>query len=155
MIDQKDFYQISLKLILKNQNGEILALGGHPSGSYAGYYDLPGGRIDVTEFKTPYTEILHREIQEELGSVEVEIDEKPVAIGRHAIMQHIPQNEYKKEVHILYIFFEAQYLSGEIKKSDEHTSLKWITLSKETINTHFISGIHEGLTMYLTQCTHT
>jgi 8-oxo-dGTP pyrophosphatase MutT (NUDIX family) len=155
MTDQKDFYQISLKLILKNDKGEILALGGHPSGSYAGYHDLPGGRIDVSEFKTPYEEILKREIQEELGEdIQVHIKPIPVAIGRHAVDQKVPDNEYKKEVHIFYIFFEAHALKGDIKKSDEHTSIKWITLSPETLERYFISGIKEGLYMYVTTTSH-
>ena len=49
---EKDFYQISLKIILKNKKSEVLTLQAVPYGSYSCYYDLPGGRIDVNEFTT-------------------------------------------------------------------------------------------------------
>ena len=62
MEKEKDFYQISLKLLLKNDVNEILALKAVDSGRFAGFYDLPGGRIDVDEFRTDFGEILAREI---------------------------------------------------------------------------------------------
>ena len=47
MAKDNDFYQISLKVILKNDKGEMLALGGAVGGVFEGFHDLPGGRIQV------------------------------------------------------------------------------------------------------------
>ena len=48
--DKRDWYQVSLKLILKNKKGEVLVLKTLETGNFAGYHDLPGGRIDTDEF---------------------------------------------------------------------------------------------------------
>ena len=69
MLKEKDFYQVSLKALIKNQEGKVLALKAVDTGSFAGFYDLPGGRIDMDEFHTAYIDILKREIAEELGVV--------------------------------------------------------------------------------------
>jgi hypothetical protein len=50
-----DFYNLSLKAILKNSRNEILGLQAVNNGSLAGFFDLPGGRITVDEFHTPLT----------------------------------------------------------------------------------------------------
>ena len=42
MAKENDFYQVSLKAILKNEKGEVLVLGGLDGGSFEGFYDLPG-----------------------------------------------------------------------------------------------------------------
>ena len=60
-------FQISLKLILKNKKGEILALEMPENSLMAGYYDVPGGRINSDELKMPYEEIFRREVAEEIG----------------------------------------------------------------------------------------
>jgi len=149
MSDQMDFYMVSLKVILKNDQGEILCLKGVQNGSFAGYYDLPGGRIDVSEFETPYSVILNREIEEELGKIEYQLTaNKPVAIGRHLLPAKYTSSK-EKDLHILYVFFEADYTGGDLKISDEHDGLKWINLSEIKLEEYFKSGILEGINMYL------
>ena len=54
---------VSLKLILKNAEGKVLALEAQGNGPMADYYDLPGGRIDEDEIEVPFTKIFEREIQ--------------------------------------------------------------------------------------------
>ena len=61
-----DFYQVSLKAILKNVEGSVLVLKADFEGPLSGYYDLPGGRIDESEFDIPLLDILKREIREEI-----------------------------------------------------------------------------------------
>lgn len=143
----KDFYQISLKIILKNKKREILILQAVNNGSYAGYYDLPGGRIDVNEFKVSLTEIIEREIEEEIGEIKFKLKRKPVAIGRHLIAKQY--SSFKKDVRCFYLFFEATYISGKIKISKEHIGYKWINLDKIKLEDYFKSGILEGVKMYL------
>ena len=63
-------YQVSLKVFLKNERDEVLILKAADGGSYEGFYDFPGGRIDETELETPLVEIARREIVEEVGNIE-------------------------------------------------------------------------------------
>lgn len=146
----KDFYQISLKIILKNQQGEVLILRAIDNGSYAGYYDLPGGRINADEFRTPRTplpKIIEREVIEEIGKIKYKLNKKPVATGRHLIPKKYLS--LKKDIHCFYVFFEAVYISGKIKISSEHVGYKWVDLNKIKLTDYFKSGILEGLKMYL------
>jgi len=145
--DIKDFYQVSLKVFLKNSRGEILILKDARGGSYEGFYDLPGGRVDFNEFETPLDKIIRRELKEEIGEVKFDLSLKPVALGRN-------ENPNKQSplgglVRIFNIFFEATYKSGEIKISEEHLDFKWEKLKKENLNKLFKFAILEGAKMYL------
>ena len=141
---EKDFYQVSLKLILKNSQDQILVL--KAVGSKAGHYDLPGGRIDDNEFNINLLEIIKREVAEEIGDVKVSIIDKPVALGR---AQSNKFNDKEVPIRVLYVFFEADYHSGDIVISDEHTDYKWINLKNIKLEDYFVSGILEGIKMYL------
>lgn len=153
----KDFYQISQKLILKNKAGEVLllkALDNH--GTYAGFYDLPGGRINVDEFTIPLTDVLEREVREEIGNIQYKLNSKPVAVARHLIPAHI--SALKRDVHNLYLLYKAEYVSGDIVLSHEHTGYKWVDLTKEDPAKYLKSGNLEGIRMYLNSqgsCPHT
>ena len=57
MKKEKGIYQVSLKLLLKNDKNEVLILKAADNGSYAGYYDF-GGRIDANEFEVDFLEII-------------------------------------------------------------------------------------------------
>ena len=151
MKKEKDFYQISLKVIIKNENGEILLLNADPKGSFAGFYDFPGGRIDNDEFNTPFFDIIKREVLEEVGNIKFILSSKPVAVGRHLIPASMSKND--SDIHILYLFFEAKYLSGDINISNEHIGFKWADLSKEKPAKLLKSGNLEGIEMYLSKTT--
>ena len=142
---EHDSYHTSLKLILKNNAGKILILKDKEGGTFDGLYDLPGGRIDTDEFKTPFPEIIQRETQEEIGNVNIKLNPTPQAIGRGSYYSKSSQ----KEIRILYVFFEARYIDGAINISDEHEDYKWIDLAKESPKNYFVSGILEGIEMYL------
>lgn len=147
MAKENDFYQVSLKAILKNEKGEVLMLGGLDGGSFEGFYDLPGGRIDKNEFVVPLSEIMSREIKEEVGDIEFSLSEAPVAVGRHLLKAHISYES--EDTHVLYLFYEARYIGGEIKTSAEHNSFKWLNLEGVELEKYFKSGILEGMKMYL------
>ena len=72
-----------LNIFLKNNKGEVLGLKGARGGAYDGFYDLPGGRIDIDEFEVPFENIIRRELQEEIGHVDFDLILKPVALGRN------------------------------------------------------------------------
>lgn len=144
MWKEKDLYQVSLKLFLKNKRGEILALNHRKDSAFFGFYDVPGGRIHKDEFGVPFLKILKREVKEELGNVTFETNSIPVALGRTAVK--MPRH---KEVRFLFLFFEGKYLGGKIKISNEHTGYTWLNLSKINLKKYFTHGILEGVKMYL------
>lgn len=151
-LKQKDLYQISLKLILKNDKDEILILNAIKGGTFDGFYDLPGGRIDVDEFRVDSEDILEREVKEELGAIEVDIfSSAPVSIGRHLIPASLSSTG--SEMHVLYLFFEGYYKSGDIKISEEHLGYKWINLKDIVLEEYFNSGILEGMKRYIQRST--
>lgn len=50
--------------------------------------------------------------------------------------------------HIFNIFFEANYISGDIKISEEHKGFMWVKLQKENLEKYFKFAILEGAKMY-------
>ncbi|MFC1663317.1 NUDIX domain-containing protein [Patescibacteria group bacterium] len=146
MNKERDFYQVSLKLILKNSNEEILLVKTLPENSGSNYYELPGGRINTDEFTVPLTEILQREISEEIGEVKYKLNPVPVAVARHLIPANITAKH--KDIHVLYVIYEATYISGDITLSDEHPEFQWIDLIKNDPEQYLNSGNLEGMRMY-------
>lgn len=111
---QRDYalYHVALKILLKKRD-QILLLK-----SPRGYLDLPGGRIDNVEDTTPLTEILAREIREELGeSIKYKLG-KPLFQYR----RFFPKKDWK----IFLTVYEAEYISGEIQIFEEHSEYLWI-----------------------------
>ncbi len=144
-IQNADF-QVSLKIILKNKKGEILALKTPKSSSLAGYYDLVGGRIREGEMRSSIKKIIDREIKEEIGDrIKYKLKEIPVAIGRHSYFSHT----YQKKIPVFWIFFEALYLGGEIKVSSEHIGYSWLKVNQTNLKKFFIKGSLEGMSHYL------
>lgn len=141
------YYQVSIKVILKNKEGKILLLKCIPGGSMPGFYDFPGGRINRSEISKPISTLIKRELREEIGSgIRYTLNEKPMAIGRHWYDSKILMNRQ----HILWILFEAYYMSGKIKISSEHTEYKWVKISKKNVNKYFTKGALQAINNYLT-----
>ncbi|MFA5188942.1 MAG: NUDIX domain-containing protein [Patescibacteria group bacterium] len=152
MKPEKDFYQISLKLIMKNNKGQILGLKGVKGGRYENYYDLPGGRIDTNEFLMPFAKIIAREVKEEIGNVKYKLNLKPVALGRHlSSSTKVIINNKKRIVRVFYLCFEAKYLAGKIKISFEHEGFAWLNLNKVNLKKYFKSANLDALKMYFTE----
>ena len=137
-------YQVSLKAIIKNEGGEILILQALDSASYAEFWDLPGGRIHDLEFYTPLLDTLRREIEEEVGKIEIEVNPRPVSLGRHLIEAKYTLDKLR-DIPVIYIFFEAKYNSGEIILSSEHKEFKWLDPVSAVASEYFKSGILEGV----------
>ncbi|MDP2631693.1 MAG: NUDIX domain-containing protein [Candidatus Uhrbacteria bacterium] len=136
-----DKYEVSLRAIMKNKKGEFLLLTPRPESSLGGSFDFAGGRIEVSEFEVPLEKALKREIREELGNIKYKLSNKPVALGKH--------KGSIDGTHILFVFFEAKYISGKIKLSNEHIAYDWVDISKINIKKSFKSGNLEGIKMYL------
>jgi 8-oxo-dGTP pyrophosphatase MutT (NUDIX family) len=106
-------FNASFKLIIK-KNNKILMLTESPSGCL----DFPGGRLENNEIKNPLKDLFKREIREELGK-----DIKYKILG--PAIQYRRYNKTTK-MNVLVSAYEAEYLSGEIKLSDEHSKYEWI-----------------------------
>ena len=141
--DKRDWYQVSLKLILKNKKGEVLVLKTLETGNFAGYHDLPGGRIDTDELSVPFEDILKREVREEVGDIDFRMHLTPVAIARASFIRR------EKDIRILYLFFEANYIDGNVTISNEHADYLWVDLNIINPTTYFLPGIREGIEMYM------
>lgn len=144
------FFNVSLKLIVENEKGEILGLECKKEGNLSGFYDLPGGRINSDELRLPYEEIIAREIEEELGKdIQYKILLQPTSVGRYVYFS----GKLGRENCIFMIFFKAEYLGGDIIISEEHIGYKWLNLNSENISEYFTSGFAEGINTYLQEKT--
>ena len=105
-------YHVSLKILLR-RGDEFLILNSQ-SGKF---FDLPGGRIDEQDRAVLLEDILAREVQEELGpDLKYNLGEPLFQFRRHL---------KKTDYHVFVPVYDAEYLSGEIKLSDEHTGFFW------------------------------
>lgn len=137
-------YQVSLKAIIRDDKGRILGLNGRIGGMFEGYYDIPGGRIDESEFATPFHEIIQREVREELGpEIQFSLGDVPVALGRH---------QSREGFRVLYVFFEGKIENAEVAMtiSQEHVGWAWLDLSAQPLEKLFVSGILEGMKQWYT-----
>lgn len=99
-------FYVSFKIILKNLKGETLLLKLPPTSAMAGYYDLPGGRIRVGEEKSPFRDIVARELREEIGDVAFVLQEKPVAVSRHFFVSKKTGGECR----LFWVFLKRQHV---------------------------------------------
>jgi len=105
-------FQVSVKILLRNGNKVLLTR------ALEGDIDLPGGRIDVGEENMPFGDIILREVREELG------ESVKFRLGPVLFMHHMGYTE--EEGWVLNVVFDAEYISGDIKLSDEHRSYEWV-----------------------------
>ncbi|MDR1694069.1 MAG: NUDIX domain-containing protein [Lactobacillaceae bacterium] len=104
--------RVALKAIIEKK-GKILVLKRSAEEEvYTSLWDIPGGKM---EFGEQPVEALKREIMEETG-LEVDI-KKPFTVWSFMA---------KPDLQIVGVTLIAEYVSGEVKLSSEHTDFKWI-----------------------------
>jgi 8-oxo-dGTP diphosphatase len=108
-------FQASIKIILK-KDGKILALR-----TTDDYLDFPGGRLDETEIQLDHKQAVLRELKEELG------DSIKVKVGKLAFVSRRSYSHQGTKNYVLAIFYLAEYQSGDINLSDEHSQYVWLT----------------------------
>ncbi|MDP3995558.1 MAG: NUDIX hydrolase [bacterium] len=110
-------YHVGLKVLLK-KGDEFLFL----TDAVGKHFDLPGGRIDDVEHTTPLTEVIAREVGEELG------EDVAYKLGKPAFQfrRHLESKGW----HVFLTVYEAEYVSGKIELSAEHSSFQWINPRK-------------------------
>ena len=112
-MDNHGFYQIGLKALVRHED-EFLFLKSPLNSAY----DFPGGRIQKKEADTPLKNILAREMREELGpSFKFSIKDPIFQFRR--FFKHA-------NLRVFITVYEAEYLSGSITLSKEHTAYQWI-----------------------------
>lgn len=105
-------FQVSVKILLRSGNKVLLTK------ALEGDVDLPGGRIDAGEENISFEDIVAREVREELGG------EVKFRLGS-LLFVHRTGNA-KEGRWVLNVVFDAEYISGDIKLSEEHISYEWV-----------------------------
>ena len=125
-------YQVGLKILLKKED-EYLFLTCVDDKRY----DLPGGRIDDVEHTTPLSEIIQREVSEELG------EDVRYKLGRPVFQcRRYLKN---KGTYVFLTIYEADYLGGEVEMSPEHIGYQWINPKKFDLKREYFTSEEEYL----------
>ena len=126
-------FEVSLKAAIFRE-GRLLLL----QEADTGYWELPGGRIDVGEERLPHGDILAREIAEELGShVEIRARAEAVTWVRQRLTD---------DVFVFLVARLADFVDGDPCLSCEHRAAQWTTPA-DWANLEFppLSDYAEGL----------
>lgn len=107
-------FQVAVKAIVRHED-KILVLMTHND-----RVDFPGGRMDQTEVDIPITEVLKREVIEELGS------EFKFKLNDFALISKRKYHDNDKEHNILAIYYDVNFITGELQISDEHKEIRWV-----------------------------
>ena len=95
------------------KDGKFLIMKRAPDAhAYPEQWDFPGGRLEHGEEPT---EGLKREVKEETG-LEIEVIE-PIFVFSEKSSDH----------YVYFTVFKCNYISGEVKLSNEYTEFKWAT----------------------------
>ncbi len=102
------------KIVVRKQDGRRLVIQrSRKSRGNPGQWEFPGGKADEGEHVDA---ALLREVGEETG----------IAIHLGKIVGHAHSELTDKT--IAYLFFDAQFVSGEVRLSDEHEDSRWVSL---------------------------
>jgi 8-oxo-dGTP diphosphatase len=109
-------YGLTVRGIIKNDNGEILIVKRHPkSRTDPEMWELPGGKVEKGEH---FADALVREIKEETN-LDVNVGDFAEAI----------QNDYQHKRTVQLMMYLTN-IRGEVKISEEHTDWMWASLEK-------------------------
>lgn len=109
-------YGLTMRGIIKNDDGEILILKRHPkSRTDPDTWELPGGKVEEREF---FDDALVREIKEETN-LDCKVGDLAIAI------QH--DYPYKRTVQMIMYLDDVK---GDFKISDEHTDGKYASVDE-------------------------
>ena len=110
-------FEVSLKAFIVHDGRALFVRE-----SDTGYWELPGGRIDVGEEWEPQAVVLAREMREELGA-DLQITFGP----------EVATWVRQRPTDGAFLFIVARLgrpVSGEPTLSDEHDALSWVTLEE-------------------------
>lgn len=106
-------FEVSLKAFIVRGGKALLV-----QEADTGFWELPGGRIDVGEERVAHDLILAREMREELGAgLEISVTDQAVSWVRQRPTDGVYQ---------FLMVRVCQHESGEPELSDEHETLRWV-----------------------------
>ncbi len=134
---ERDLYYVAVKAFLEHNGKFLIFKDGH------GDWDIPGGRIQKSEFSVPLEKVLRRKMKEELGaSFEYKLG-KPIVLMRHE------RRENGSNVRIFAVGYQTTLLNGDITFSSHHTDFKWVPIKSFNPNSYFDGGWLGGVKEYL------
>src|SRR3990167_1927502 len=118
---EQALFQVGQKLLLYRPADQkfLFVKSANTEGAFYknyGPWDLVGGRMDLDE---NIDEALKREIEEEVGDIEYELDQPLQPLGR-------VEMQYTRSK-VIQLGFLAIYLGGEVTLSEEHSEAYWAT----------------------------
>ena len=133
-------FHVGLKALIINDDGEFLLLKAIAKNKDChNTWDLPGGRINQDELDIVFLKIIKREIREEAGDIKYVLRPDPVSLAKTA---------YEGGEERFFILFEAKYISGDVKISDEHSGYIWKKIGPKDIDKNFNQVIRELMLNY-------
>lgn len=133
-------FHVGLKALIINDDGEFLLLKAiSKNKDWHNTWDLPGGRINQDELDIGFIKIIKREIREEAGDIKYVLRPDPVSLAKTA---------YGGDGERFFILFEAKYISGDVKTSDEHNGYIWKKIGPKDIDKNFNQVIRELMLNY-------
>lgn len=126
-------FEVSLKVAVIDQHRLLLT-----QEADTGFWELPGGRIDVGEEWLPHSAIMAREVTEELGpDFHVALRAETVSWIRQRPTDGVYQFVLARR---------ADYSGGEVRLSSEHQAFRWTTHDEwELLEFPPLSGYRDGL----------
>jgi len=130
--------QVGVKVIIKNNNGDILLLKRTsqfllPADSEESW-DIPGGRIEPDE---SLRDALAREVKEEIS---VDLDGNPELLVAQDIFVQ------SRDLHVVRLTYTHQQPVDSLTLSDEHSEYKWFS-KDELQNVRVEPFLQEALTL--------
>lgn len=118
MNQQDDLFYLGLKLILLNQNDQILILKMHKNSQT--FWELPGGRIQIGE--TPQQGLL-RELQEETGITDIR---DLCHLDTYVSSYRVPTN-FGASAGLLFSLYSGFTFTDNVTLSADHIDYAWVT----------------------------
>jgi 8-oxo-dGTP diphosphatase len=107
---------ISVRAILEDPQGRwLLIRRSNECRSFAGYWELPGGKMDRGE---SIDSALRREVREETGLL---VEPRAVA----GMTERDREN-----LHVVAIYFTTRLVGGKIALSSEHDEFRWVSVQE-------------------------
>jgi len=119
--------------IIKQNKFLILQNPQYKNYDWSKKWTLPGGILELNE---TLQDGLLREIEEETGKLKVKI-KHPIAVSQFTHPNFKFRDGRAMEIEFITIGYLCEYISGEIKLSDEHIDFKWV--SKKEVKKYNIS----------------
>ncbi|KKP29501.1 MAG: ADP-ribose pyrophosphatase [candidate division TM6 bacterium GW2011_GWF2_30_66] len=137
----KERFKIGTYVTVILRKGEdVLLIRRAKTGSYDGFYSLPGGGVDGNE---PVTQAVAREALEEVGIKVKQEDLKVV---------HVLHTMHKEKYETVGFFIEAKEWEGQLQNMEphKHDDLQWFPLNALPENTiphlrYVIDKINDGV----------